>query len=107
MPGHDYQIYISLLLEGQPAGPRITPTYVVEQITTALGLAAAGLGAALGPEYALPMAKAWPLVMRPLAQPGAVRDICLYASTSRELPTEAAAMAVRLAELLRLQFTSM
>lgn len=107
MPGHDYQFYVSLLLEDQPACPRITPTYVVEQMTTALGLAAAGLGVALGPEYALPIARAWPLVMRPLAAPGVVRDICLYAPRSRELEFQAAAIVPRLAELLRLQFTSM
>ena len=76
-------------------------------MTTALGLAAAGLGVALGPEYALPIARAWPLVMRPLAAPDVVRDICLYAPRSRELEFQAAAIVPRLAELLRLQFTSM
>lgn len=101
MPGHDYQFYVSLLLETLAPDLRITPTHVVEQMTTALGLAAAGLGVAIGPEYALPVARAWPLVMRPLSPPGVERDICLYTSSSRLLPGAAAAVVPRLAELLR------
>jgi DNA-binding transcriptional LysR family regulator len=101
MPGHDYQFYVSLLLQTLAPDLRITPTHVVEQMTTALGLAAAGLGVTLGPEYALPVARAWPLVMRPLAPPGVERDICLYTSSSRLLPAAAAAVVPRLAELLR------
>jgi len=101
MPGHDYQFYVSLLLQHLAPELRITPTHVVEQMTTAFGLAAAGLGVALGPEYALPVARAWPLVMRPLAPPGVERDICLYTSPSRLLPVAAAALLPRLAEMLR------
>ena len=101
MPGHDYQFYISLLLQTLAPNLRITPTHVVEQMTTALGLAAAGLGVALGPEYAVPVARAWPLVMRPLAPPGVERDICLYTSPSRLLPEAAAVLLPRLVEVLR------
>lgn len=69
--------------------------------TTALGPAAAGLGVALGPEYALPVARAWPLVMRPLAPPGVERDIRLYGSPSWLPPDAAAALLARPVDVLR------
>jgi len=69
-------------------------------MTTALGLAAAGLGVAPGPEYAMSAARAWPLAMRPLAPPGVERDICLYTSPSRLFPDAAAALLPRLVDVL-------
>ena len=38
--GHDYQFYVSLLLQTLAPDLRVTPTHVVEQMTTPLGLAA-------------------------------------------------------------------
>jgi DNA-binding transcriptional LysR family regulator len=55
----------------------------VDHITTALGLAASGLGVTFSPIYVAPLAGAFGLVQRPLVDPEISRSLCLYARQDR------------------------
>lgn len=74
--------------------PACVPRHVqiVEHISTALGMAAAGLGAAFAPAYVAPVAHAFGLVHRKLVDPMIERHLSLYAGAGRE---RAAVSAVR------------
>jgi DNA-binding transcriptional LysR family regulator len=87
-----------LHLAAATLAPDLAPTHVVEQMTTALGLAAAGLGVALGPEYALRW-RAWPLVAPPRTTRRAARSVSTlsFATASRR----GRCLLPRLIELLR------
>ena len=78
---HDYDHYQALAIERISPEQRFTPDLVVENVTTALGMAAVGLGVALCPAYAEPMARCWSLVKLPLTSPSVVRDIGIYHNT--------------------------
>ena len=78
---HDYDHYQALAIERISPEQHFTPDLVVENVTTALGMAAAGLGAALCPAYVESMARYWSLVKLPLTSPSVVRDIGIYHST--------------------------
>lgn len=54
--------------------------HVVEHITTALGLAAAGHGVTFSPDYVAPLARSFGLVNCKLVEPELVRELSLYAS---------------------------
>jgi len=97
VPAHDYDHYMALVLERIAPSQRFTPSMVVDNAATALGMAAAGLGVALCPAYVEPMTRAWTLVNRPLVAPSVVRDIAIYLPTGRVIgPT-----ALRVAAFLR------
>lgn len=71
----------------------IVPTYVVDNITTALGMTVAGLGVTLSPAYVELLARDMGLVMRPLGPPPLAREVCLYVPGQRALSPAAAALA--------------
>ena len=97
VPAHDYDHYMALVLERIAPAQVFTPSMVVENATTALGMAASGLGVALCPAYVEPMTRAWALVSRPLVAPSVVRDIAIYLPSGRVVgPT-----ALRVAAFLR------
>ncbi|MDB5456539.1 MAG: LysR family transcriptional regulator [Caulobacter sp.] len=88
--GHDHEHSIlPRLPEGSDAA-RVAPVQVVEYLSTALGMAAAGLGVTFSPDYVEPFARALGLVMRPLIDPVVTRTVCLYAPAQRA-PTMAVA----------------
>jgi DNA-binding transcriptional LysR family regulator len=66
--------------------------HIVEHISTALGLAAAGLGVTFSPDYVAPLARSFGLFQRTLVDPEVGRHLSLYAPRGRET---AAAAAVR------------
>lgn len=57
---------------------RITPVDVVDNISTALGLAAQGHTATLAPAYVAVLAQPFGLVMRRVVGPETIRQVCLY-----------------------------
>jgi DNA-binding transcriptional LysR family regulator len=63
---------------GLPEEERITPIDVVDNISTALGIAAEGLAATLSPSYVSAWAERFGLVMRRVADPEVMRQVCLY-----------------------------
>lgn len=84
----------------EPARERLASIEVVQQISTALGMAAAGLAATVSPAYVGVMAERLGLVMRRIVAPETVRQVCLYRSTRRASPA-AEGVAEHLAAWLR------
>lgn len=84
--GRDHEHHVERMRPGLPESERIAPVEVVDQISTALGLAAAGLAAAVSPAYVGVLAERLGLVMRRIVAPEAVRPVCLYRSTHRASP---------------------
>lgn len=100
VPAHDYDHYMALVLERIAPAQRFTPSMVIDNATTALGMAASGMGVALCPAYVEPMARAWALDNRPLVAPAVMRDIALYLPTGRAVGSTARRVATFLREAL-------
>ncbi|MBB3003982.1 DNA-binding transcriptional LysR family regulator [Paraburkholderia tropica] len=83
--GRDYERNVALMRQGVSADERIAPMDVVDNITTALGMAAAGLALTLAPGYVGLLAKPLGLVMRPIVAPEVVREVSLYHSSARAI----------------------
>jgi DNA-binding transcriptional LysR family regulator len=66
-----------------PDDERITPIDVVDNISTAMGIAAEGLAVTLSPAYVQPLAEKFGLVMRRIVTPEVIRHVCLYSPTQR------------------------
>lgn len=92
--------FASLQLAGQ-AVPR--PAQEVTHVATALALAAAGLGLAIVPAYALRVGGVTDVVGVPLADPRITREVCLVHLKQRTLSPAAAAMRQHLIEHLSAQ----
>lgn len=60
-------------------------------VSTALGLMAAGLGVTVVPTYGGPLARAWGLVLCPLVAPAFERDVQIYSAPGRSLTPVATA----------------
>ena len=98
--GRDHELSVTQMREGVPEEDRITPIDVVDNISTALGMAAANLAATLSPAYVEPFAKPMKLVMRRVVEPEVMREMSLYRSTRRPLSPAAEGLAEFLAETL-------
>ena len=69
---------VSRLRQGASEDYSITPIDVVQNISTALGLAASNLAATVSPAYVNPLATSMGLVMRRILKPEAMRQVSLY-----------------------------
>ena len=58
---------------------------VVDNVTTAFGLASQGLAVTLAPAYVAPLARTFGLVMKRIVDPETIREVCVYRSTERAL----------------------
>lgn len=67
------------------SGITLEPAHEVAFMTTAFGMAAAGLGVTTGMPYAQPLVERLGLQMRPLVEPVVMRRFYLYARAGREL----------------------
>lgn len=81
--GRDHERNVSQMRASLPEHERITPVDVVENISTALGIAAAGLAATLAPGYVSVLAGLLGLVMRRITDPEVMREVSLYLPTRR------------------------
>jgi len=81
--GHDHERIVEAAMAGLAIEDRIVPGQVFDNISTALGVAAANLGVALCPEYVAPMARAFNLEHRRLIDPEFTRFVTLYSSAIR------------------------
>ena len=88
--GRDHEHNVAQMHQDVPAGTRVTPVDVVDNISTALGIAAQGLAVTLAPAYVAVLAKPLGLVMKRVVQPESVRKVCLYTPAVRA-PSPAAA----------------
>jgi DNA-binding transcriptional LysR family regulator len=84
-----------------PEDTRITPVDVVDNISTALGIATQGLAATLAPAYVGVMAARLGLVMKRVVEPETVRKVCLYQPLNRTLSPAAEGFAEYLAHWLQ------
>lgn len=81
--GRDHEHNVAQMHRDVPAGTRVTPVDVVDNISTALGIAAQGLAITLAPAYVAVLAQPLGLVMKRVIEPEAVRKVCLYEPSAR------------------------
>ena len=81
--GRDHEISVAQMGAALPEEERIRPREVVDHISTAFGMAAAGLAVTVSPAYVATWAKRQGLVMRRIVDPEVVRQVCLYRSAHR------------------------
>src|SRR5262249_22731373 len=98
--GRDHERGVAPMQAAAPEADRVTPVDVVDNVTTAFGIAAEGLAATLAPAYVGVLAARFGLVMRRVTDPETVRTVCLYASTARSPSPAAEGFAQHLAEWL-------
>jgi DNA-binding transcriptional LysR family regulator len=91
--GRDHEHNVAQMHRDVPAGTRVTPVDVVDNISTALGIAAQGLAVTLAPAYVGVMARPLGLVMKRVVQPESVRKVCLYSPATRALSPAAQGFA--------------
>ncbi len=99
--GRDHEDSVAQMHANAPEGSRIRPVEVVDNISTALGLAAQGLAATLAPAYVGVAARPLGLVSRRVTQPEAIRQVCVYQPSARSVPPAAQAFAEFLVDWLR------
>jgi DNA-binding transcriptional LysR family regulator len=98
--GHDHDRILDQAMAGLDPSERVVPGQVFDNISTALGLAAAGVGVTLCPAYVAPLASAFRLEMRRLIDPEFTRFVMLYSPVARPIGRSATAFA----DLLRRRF---
>jgi len=87
--GRDHERAVGQMLANLPAEARIIPVDVVDNVTTAFGVAAQGLAVTLAPAYVAPLAHTFGLVMKRIVDPETIREVCVYRSTERALSPSA------------------
>jgi DNA-binding transcriptional LysR family regulator len=83
--GRDHERSVEQMRAGLPDSVRITPVDVVDNISTALGVAAQGLALTLSPAYVGVWAERMGLVMRRIVEPEVMRQVCIYRPTQRAI----------------------
>ena len=81
--GRDHERSVAQMMLSQPEDTRVMPVDIVDNVTTALGVAAQGLAATLAPAYVKVIAAPMGLVMRRVLDPETVRGVCLYRAAQR------------------------
>lgn len=89
--GRDHERSVAQMHLNAPEGSRVLPVDVVDNVSTALGIAAQGLAATLAPAYIAVVAAPLGLVMRRVKDPEAIRQVCVYRSKVRAAPPAAEA----------------
>ena len=89
--GRDHERSVAQMHANAPEGSRIHPVDIVDNISTALGIAAQGLAATLAPAYVGVVARPQGLVMRRVKDPEVIRQVCVYQSKLRAAPPAAEA----------------
>lgn len=96
--GRDHERSVSQMRLSAPEGTRVTPVDIVDNISTAMGIASQGLAATLAPAYISVLAKMFDLRMRRVIEPETVRKVCLYRGVTRALSPAAEGFAEFLQE---------
>jgi DNA-binding transcriptional LysR family regulator len=100
--GRDHERSVAQMLVNAPPDTRITPVHVVNNVTTALGIAAQGLAATLAPAYVKVLADHFGLVMRRVVDPETIRHISVYRPTVRSISPAAEGFAEFLVQWLKM-----
>ncbi len=98
--GRDHERGVAQMRANLPADARIIPIDVVDNVTTAFGIASHGLAATLAPAYVAPLARTFGLVMRRIVEPETIRYVCLYRPVVRALSPPADGFATFLTQWL-------
>jgi DNA-binding transcriptional LysR family regulator len=99
--GRDHERSVERMHANAPEGTRIDPVNVVDNVTTALGIAAQGLAATLAPAYVGVIARPLGLKMKRVLRPEVQRQVCLYWPVARSSAPAAQAFGEFLAGWLR------
>lgn len=99
--GRDHEVSVAQMRSSDPEARPIAPAQIVDNITTALGIAAQGLAATPAPAYVGVVARPLGLTMRRITKPETVRDVCLYRPARRSIPPAAEAFADFLIQWIR------
>ena len=91
--GYDHERSVAQMRLSVPEESRVSPLDVVDNISTAMGIAAQGRVATLAPAYVGVLALRFGLVMRQIVDPETVRKVCLYKPTLRALSPAAEGFA--------------
>ena len=83
--GRDHEHSVTQMRPDEFDGALSSPLEIVENTSTALGIAAQGLAATLTPAYVGVLAPAYDLVMKRVGDPEVLRKVCLYWSSARAL----------------------
>lgn len=89
--GRDHEVSVAQMRLNRPDGHAIVPMEVVDNITTALGIAAEGIAATLSPAYVGVAARPFGLTMRHVFEPETIRHVSLYRPSLRSIPPAAEA----------------
>jgi len=99
--GRDHEHRVAQMHQDLPEGRRVTPVDVVDNISTALGIAAQGLAVTLAPAYVGVLARPIGLVMKRVVEPESMRTVCLFSPVARGLSPAAEGFAAFLAPWLQ------
>ncbi|WP_371820187.1 LysR substrate-binding domain-containing protein [Verticiella alkaliphila] len=91
--GRDHEISVERMRLNVPEHERVAPVDIVDNISTALGIAAQGRSATLAPAYVRTLAETFGLRMQRVVDPETVRDVCLYRPEGRSLSPAAEGFA--------------
>ncbi|MEI7444350.1 MAG: LysR family transcriptional regulator [Burkholderiales bacterium] len=98
--GRDHERSVANMMLTRPEGDRVMPVDIVDNITTALGIASHGHVATLAPAYVGVLAGRMGLVMRRVAEPETIRKVCMYRRANRAPSPAAEGFAEHLAQWL-------
>lgn len=98
--GRDHERSVAQMHTGLPSEQRVTPVEIVDNISTAMGLAAADVAATLAPDYVGALAKPLGLVRRRILSPEVMRYVCLYSPARRATSPAAEGFADNLIHIL-------
>ncbi len=83
--GRDHETQVARMMAHLPVSERIEPTQVLDNISTALGLAASGMAINLSPAYVGGLAIPMGLVMRKIENPTVTRQVCLFTPAQKQI----------------------
>ncbi|TAK54927.1 MAG: LysR family transcriptional regulator [Gammaproteobacteria bacterium] len=98
--GRDHERSVAQMSQTAPEEVRITPIEIVDNLTTALGIASQRSAVTLAPAYVAVLARAFGLVQRRMVEPETLRRVCLYRSMGRALSPAAQGFAEHLRDWL-------
>lgn len=99
--GRDHERSVAKMHVNAPESERLRPIHVVDNISTALGLAVESLAVTLAPAYVGALAEKLGLVMRRVTKPETIRQVCLYRPSVRSIQPAAEAFAEFLTDWLK------
>ena len=96
--GRDHERATMQARAGKPDSEGIVPVDIVDNISTALGIAVGGHAVTLSPAYVSLWAELLGLVMRDIEEPRVMRQVCLYLPTHQTISAAARGFANYIAQ---------